>query len=96
MFFASPDRRGERPLAHRAAFCGVLVADGYAGFNGLYEATRAGGALTEARCWAHVRRKIIDVHGGRISAENRPGGGAVFRIQLPQRPSGDSQLDSSF
>jgi transposase len=40
----------------------VLVADGYAGFNGLYEATRAGGALTEARCWAHVRRKIIDVH----------------------------------
>jgi transposase len=62
MFFASPDRRGERPLAHLAAFCGVLVADGYAGFNGLYEATRAGGALTEARCWAHVRRKIIDVH----------------------------------
>jgi PAS domain S-box-containing protein len=43
-----------------------------------------------------ICRKIIDIHGGRISAENRPGGGAVFRIQLPQRPSGDSQLDSSF
>ena len=36
VFFASPDRRGERPLAHLAAFSGVLVADGYAGFNGLY------------------------------------------------------------
>ncbi len=44
VFFASPDRRGERSLAHLAAFSGVLVADGYAGFNGLYEAGRAGGA----------------------------------------------------
>ncbi len=25
VFFASPDRQGERPLAHLAAFCGVLV-----------------------------------------------------------------------
>lgn len=37
VFFASPDRKGEWPLAHLAAFSGVLQADGYAGFNGLYE-----------------------------------------------------------
>ncbi len=68
VFFASPDRRGERPLAHLAAFSGVLVADGYAGFNGLYEAGRVGGGLTEAGCWAHVRRKIFDVHAATGSA----------------------------
>ena len=37
VFFASPDREGERPRAHLAAFSDVLQADGYAGFNGLYE-----------------------------------------------------------
>ena len=54
----SPDRRGEHPRAHLAGFCGVLHADGYAGFEGLYDA----GRVTEAACWAHVRRKFYDLH----------------------------------
>ena len=62
VFFVSPDRKGERPLTHLAAFSGVLQADGYAGFNGLYEGRRPGGALIEAACWAHTRRKFFDVH----------------------------------
>ena len=72
VFFASPDRQGERPLTHLSGFSGVLVADGYAGFNGLYEGTRPGVALTEAACWAHVRRKFFDVHaatGSTLAAE---------------------------
>jgi transposase len=84
VFFASPDRRGERPLAHLAAFSGVLVADGYAGFNGLYEATRAGGALTEAGCWAHVRRKIFDVHaatGSPLAGEALERIGALYGVE---------------
>jgi PAS domain S-box-containing protein len=32
-----------------------------------------------------ICRKIIEAHGGRIHAENRPGGGAVFLIHLPAR-----------
>lgn len=64
VFFASPDRPGERPLAHLAAFSGVLQADGYAGFNGLYES----GRITEAACWAHTRRKFFDVHAATHSA----------------------------
>ena len=84
VFFASPDRRGERPLAHLAGFSGVLVADGYAGFNGLYEKARPGGPLTEAACWAHVRRKIFDVHaatGSALAAEALARIGALYGIE---------------
>lgn len=58
LFHASPDRRGEHPRAHLTSFRGILQADGYAGFAGLYER----GGIVEAACWAHVRRKFFDVH----------------------------------
>jgi transposase len=58
VFFYSPDRKSEHPLKHLKPFSGVLHADGYAGFNGLYES----GRIVEAACWAHVRRKFFDVH----------------------------------
>ncbi|MFZ5549600.1 MAG: ATP-binding protein [Pseudomonadota bacterium] len=32
-----------------------------------------------------ISRKILEVHGGRISAENKPAGGAVFHVHLPLR-----------
>jgi hypothetical protein len=53
----SPDRRAEHPKAHLAGFRGVLQADGYAGFDGLYD----GGQVQEAPCWAHVRRYVFVV-----------------------------------
>jgi len=71
VFFYSPDRKGEHPLAHLKDFAGVLHADGYAGFNGLYEAGRKPGPIVEAACWAHVRRKIFDVHAADGSAVAR-------------------------
>ena len=64
VFFYSPDRKGDRPAAHLQNFVGVLHADGYAGFNSLYE----GGRIIEAACWAHVRRKFFDVHVANSSA----------------------------
>ena len=30
-----------------------------------------------------VCRGLVEAHGGRIWAENRPGGGAIFRFTLP-------------
>jgi transposase len=57
-FAYSPDRKGEHPLEHLANFRGILQADGYAGFSKLYD----GGQVLEAACWAHARRKFIDLH----------------------------------
>ena len=36
-YFYSPDRGGEHPAAHLANFTGLLQADGYAGFEALYD-----------------------------------------------------------
>jgi signal transduction histidine kinase len=35
-----------------------------------------------------IAKSVVEAHGGRISAANRPGGGAVFRIWLPEDPAG--------
>ena len=54
----TPDRKGEHPRRHLQGFGGILQADGYAGFNEHYKS----GGVTEAACWAHVRRKFFDIH----------------------------------
>ena len=61
-YFYSPDRGGEHPAAHMASFTGFLQADGYAGFEALYDPARTKpGPITEVACWAHCRRKFFDV-----------------------------------
>ena len=59
MWFAySADRRGEHPQQHLSTFRGILQADAYSGFNKLYE----DGAIQEAPCMAHIRRKFYDLY----------------------------------
>jgi transposase len=60
-FFYSPDRSGEHPEQHLAAFAGILQADAYAGFNRLYAPEREPGPILEAACWAHARRKLFEL-----------------------------------
>jgi hypothetical protein len=57
-FAYSADRKGEHPQRHLQDFDGILQADGYGGFSKLYD----GGRVIEAACWAHVRRKFVDLH----------------------------------
>jgi transposase len=61
-FAYSPDRKGEHPRRHLRDFKGILQADGYAGFDRLYNDADPSHPIREAACWAHVRRKFYDIH----------------------------------
>jgi transposase len=61
IFYYSHDRRGEHPRQHLRAYSGVLQADAYDGFNGLYLPGRKPGLIIEAACWAHGRRKLFEL-----------------------------------
>ncbi len=42
-------------------FGGILQVDGYAGYNRLIAADRIGPCIQLAYCWAHARRKLIEI-----------------------------------
>ena len=80
LFFYSADRKGAHPQRHLKDFRGVIHADGYAGFNELF----AGNRITEAACWAHVRRKFFDVHaatGSPIAKEALDRIGDLYKVE---------------
>lgn len=54
----TPDRSGVHPQTELKSFTGLLQADGYAGYDKLYD----GGRICEVACWAHFRRKIFENH----------------------------------
>lgn len=67
-YYYSPDRLGSRPEGHLASFSGVLQADAYAGYNGVYHSeTKPENTIYEACCWAHVRRKFYEIT---VSSDN--------------------------
>jgi transposase len=79
-FAYSADRKGEHPKDHLRDFTGILQADGYAGFSKIYD----GGRVLEAACWAHVRRKFVDLHElhkSPIAAEMMDRIGALYAIE---------------
>lgn len=57
-FQYSANREGEHPAGHLGAYSGILQADAFAGYNGLFE----DGRIIEAACMAHARRKYFDIH----------------------------------
>jgi transposase len=81
----SPDRKGAHPRSHLKSFRGLLQADGYAGFNALYAGKNGQDPpAVEVACWAHVRRKIFDVHeatGSPLAREALERMGALFAIE---------------
>ena len=59
-YFYSPNRNGEHADAFLKDFTGILQADAFSGFGRLYDPARQPGAMTEAGCWAHGRRKFFE------------------------------------
>jgi transposase len=79
-FAYSADRKGEHPQQHLADFRGILQADGYAGFSKIYD----GGRVLEAACWAHVRRKFVDLyelHQSPVAAQTLDRIGALYAVE---------------
>jgi transposase len=61
LYYASRDRRHEHPARHLQGFSGILQADAYSGYNGLYDPLRPQGPITPALCWAHARRQFFEL-----------------------------------
>jgi transposase len=85
-FAYSPDRKARHPSDHLSHYGGILQADGYAGFNALYE--RQSQPLIEAACWAHARRKFYDLHAATqspLAQEALQRIGQLYAIETPLR-----------
>jgi len=82
LYFASRDRRQEHPDVHLATWSGILQADAYGGYNGLYDPARPGGPVTSALCWSHARRGFFELADIAASARRGPGAAPVSPIAL--------------
>jgi hypothetical protein len=85
LFQYSRDRRGEHPQVHLAAWSGILQADAYGGYGGLYREGRMPGPVLEAGCFAHARRKffeLADVEGAAHRKSRGERTGMIYPIAL--------------
>jgi transposase len=60
----APGRGGEHAVKLLAGFNGILQVDGYAAYDQLARPMRAGGPVTLAFCWSHLRRKFYELYVG--------------------------------
>ncbi len=58
VFAYAPDRKGSHPQTFLGNWQGILQTDDYSGYDALYRT----GRITEAGCWAHVRRHFYDIN----------------------------------
>jgi transposase len=80
----SVDRKGEHPSSHLKGYKGVIHADGFTGFNGLFGVDRA----SEQACMVHVRRKFVDVYeseGSAIAEETIKRIAALYAVEKEAR-----------
>jgi transposase len=61
LYSFSTDRRMEHPTRHLAGWTGILQADAYGGYNGVYDAARKPAPVFSALCWSHARRKFFEL-----------------------------------
>ena len=86
LYCYSPDRKGEHPRKHLAAFKGILQADGYAGYAGLYQQ-----GVTEAACMAHGLGDG-SVGGDRVDGHQRAARTAAFRQPCQKNRNGGQRV----
>jgi transposase len=60
-FTYAPGRGGIHAERILQGFSGILQVDGYAGYNRLIGPDRIGPDIRLASCWAHARRKLVEI-----------------------------------
>ena len=60
-FTYAPGRGGIHAERILHGFSGILQVDGYAGYNRLIAPERVGPDIRLAYCWAHARRKLVEI-----------------------------------
>lgn len=60
-FTYAPGRGGLHAEQILQGFGGILQVDGYAGYNRLIAPGRVGAGIQLAYCWAHARRKLVEI-----------------------------------
>ncbi len=60
-FTYAPGRSGLHAERKSQGFTGILQVDGYAGYNRLIAPDRVGPHIRLACCWAHTRRKLVEI-----------------------------------
>ena len=60
-FTYAPGRGGQHAERILQGYGGILQVDGYAGYNRLIAPNRIGPDIQLAYCWAHARRKLIEI-----------------------------------
>jgi transposase len=93
IFDYTPNRKRDGPQGFLKNYKGVLQADAYGGYDGIY----AGGLVTEAGCWAHARRKFDEAQSTALglAAEMLTMIGELYAIEKSARerklPAGEIQ-----
>lgn len=72
-FFYSADREARHPASHLASYAGLMQADAYAGFNGLYEARRKPGPIIEVGMLGACTAQVLRSRPARQSADRHRG-----------------------
>ena len=84
VYFYADGRAGRHAEAFLDGFSGTLQVDAYAGYKRLSRHDRPGGALVLANCWAHARRKLVEIQkssGSPIADEGLKQIAALYAIE---------------
>lgn len=87
-FTYAPGRGGQHAERILQGFTGILQVDGYAGYNRLIAPDRLGPDVKLAYCWAHARRKLVEVTrtgSTPIAEEGVKRIGELYRIEAELR-----------
>jgi len=87
-FTYAPGRGGQHAERILHGFTGVLQVDGYAGYNRLIAPDHVGPDIRLAYCWAHARRKLVEItRAGStpIAEEGVKRIGELYRIEAELR-----------